>query len=294
VRILIFANPISGSGRGRTIANRLQAQLSHKKFDVHVIFDRVDRIDPAQVKGGETISAAISVGGDGTLRGVADFLLRAFPVESIPPLVVVPLGTANLMRQHLNLDWDAADIERAITQRKIRHLDAARANGELFLLIAGVGIDGAIVHALDRVRTGPITKLSYVLPSVMALKDYDFPAMSVELDGKLIFPMAPALTFIGNVPEYGTGFPILPEASSEDGLLDVCVLPCSTPQKLAEIVLRTVAKEHTQMRGVVCGKGTKIRIETRSPVPVQLDGDPGGHTPLDIELLPHRLPFIVP
>src|SRR5262249_16150143 len=154
--------------------------------------------------------------------------------------------------QHLNLDWEADDIQLAITKRKVKHLDAARANGELFLLIAGVGIDAAIVHALDRIRSGPISKLSYVLPSMLALKNYDFPEMSVELDGKMIFPMAPAMTFVGNVPEYGTGFPILPDAISDDGLLDICVLPCATPQKLAEIALRTVANEHMQMRGVVC------------------------------------------
>jgi diacylglycerol kinase family enzyme len=118
--------------------------------------------------------------------------------------------------------------------------------------------------------------------------------MSVELDGKMIFPMAPAMTFVGNVPEYGTGFPILPDAVSDDGLLDVCVLPCATPQKLAEIALRTVANEHMQMRGVVCRKGRQIKVTTEAPFPVQLDGDPGGHTPVEIELLEHKLAFIVP
>jgi len=293
VRVLIFANPIAGSGRGRTIANKLRARLTARRVDVEIFFDRISEIDPARVKR-EPILAAITVGGDGTLRGVAEFLLQTLGPEQIPPLVVVPLGTANLMRQHLHLDWNAAEIDRAIDQRRIVHLDAARANGQLFLLIAGVGIDGAIVHALDRIRSGPINKLSYLLPAALALKDYTFPAMSVELDGKQIFSHAPALTFVGNVPEYGTGFPILPDAQSDDGLLDVCVLPCKNPQKLIEIALRSVASEHTQMPGVVCGKGKHVRVHTDAPVPVQLDGDPGGHTPLEIELLPHRLPFIVP
>jgi diacylglycerol kinase (ATP) len=240
------------------------------------------------------VTAAITIGGDGTLRGVAEFLLTALGPDRMPPLAVVPLGTANLMRQHLNLDWDVADIDRLIDQHKIVHLDAARANGQLFLLIAGIGIDGAIVHALDRIRTGPINKLSYLLPAALALKDYAFPAMSVELDGKEIFANAPALAFVGNVSEYGTGFPILPDALSNDGLLDLCVLPCKNPQKLVELVLRAVAGEHTKLPGVVYARGKKIRVNTKTQVPVQLDGDPGGHTPLEIELLHDRLPFIVP
>ncbi len=293
MRVLIFANPIAGKGLGRSIANSLRQRLGARGIDVKLFFDRAATIDPTEFKD-EPPLAAIAIGGDGTLRVVAEFLLATFGPEHIPPLVVVALGTANLMRQHLNLDWNAAEIDRAIDQRRIRYLDAARANGQLFLLMAGVGIDAAIVHALDRIRTGPINKLSYLLPAALALKDYRFPAMSVELDGATIFESAPALTFVGNVSEYGTGFPILPDAVSDDGLLDVCVLPCKDPQKLVEVLLRTVANEHTQMRGVVCARGKHIRVQTENPVPVQLDGDPGGHTPLEIELLPCRLPFIVP
>jgi YegS/Rv2252/BmrU family lipid kinase len=292
VRILIFANPIAGAGRGKSIANDIRDRLVRRGFTVELFLDRTTKIE--SIDRTTAVNAAVVVGGDGTLRAVAEFLVDGFSPETLPPLLVVPLGTANLMRQHLNLDWQADDIERAIDQRRIYHLDIARANGRLFLLIAGVGIDGAIVHELDRIRRGPISKLSYLVPSLLALKDYSFPAMSVECDGQLIFPSAPALAFIGNVKEYGTGFPILPDAISDDGLLDVCVLPCKNPQKLMEIALRTAANEHLQMPGVVCCKGKRINITTPTPVPIQLDGDAAGHTPLNIELLPHRLPFIVP
>jgi diacylglycerol kinase (ATP) len=292
VRVLIFANPIAGSGRGKTIATALQKRLSHHGIDVQLFLDRTTHIE--SINPHDPVRAAVVIGGDGTLRAVAEFLLQQFSPETIPPLVVVPLGTANLMRTHLGLDWKPGDIERAIEQRRVIHLDVARANGQLFLLMAGIGIDAAIVHALDKIRSGPITKLSYLLPSALALKDYKFPTMSVELDGKPIFSTAPALAFVGNVREYGTGFPILPDARSDDGLLDVCVLPCKNPQELIEIALRTAAGEHLQMRGVVFARGKKIRIHADVDVPVQLDGDAAGHTPLDIELLPYRLPFIVP
>jgi YegS/Rv2252/BmrU family lipid kinase len=292
VRVLIFANPIAGSGRGKTIATALQKRLTNHGINVQLFLDRTTQIESLDTN--DPVRAAIAIGGDGTLRAVAEFLLQQFSPEKVPPLIVVPLGTANLMRAHLGLDWKPGDIERAIEQPRILHLDVARANGQLFLLMAGIGIDAAIVHALDRIRSGPITKLSYVLPSMLALKDYTFPTMSVELDGKRIFATAPALAFVGNVKEYGTGFPILPNARSDDGLLDVCVLPCKNPQKLIELALRTAANEHLQMPGVILARGKRVRIHADTAVPVQLDGDAAGHTPLDIELLPYRLPFIVP
>ena len=64
---------------------------------------------------------------------------------AVPPILVVPFGTANLMGRHLGLKWDDDAIDRqaldAIRHGTVLRLDAARANGRLFLLMAGVGID---------------------------------------------------------------------------------------------------------------------------------------------------------
>jgi diacylglycerol kinase family enzyme len=40
--------------------------------------------------------------------------------------------------------------------------------------------------------------------------------------------------------------------------------------------------------------GNRIRIHSADPVPVEIDGDPGGETPLEIELLPSHVPIVVP
>jgi diacylglycerol kinase family enzyme len=38
----------------------------------------------------------------------------------------------------------------------------------------------------------------------------------------------------------------------------------------------------------------RIRIDSDAEVPFQLDGDPGGTLPVEIEVLPQRLNMIVP
>ena len=58
-----------------------------------------------------------------------------------------------------------------------------------------------------------------------------------------------------------------------------------------------IARSYLSEEGVVYVKGKRVRVETPGadrPVPVQVDGDAAGHTPVDIDLLPVRLPFIVP
>ena len=107
---------------------------------------------------------------------------------------------------------------------------------------------------------------------------------------------APGIVFVGNLPEYGTGFPVLLLARADDGVLDVCALPARSVPDLMVLFLQAAVGEHIRKDGVVYVKGRHVKVTTSSgeSVPVQIDGDPGGHTPLQIDLLPIRLPFIVP
>src|SRR5207248_684662 len=105
--VLIFANPIAGRGLGLNIARRLERRLRADGYDVHLLLKRADSIKPADLP--SDARAAIVIGGDGTLRTVANRLCAgcatderdstdATPSAVVgPPLLVVPLGTANLM-----------------------------------------------------------------------------------------------------------------------------------------------------------------------------------------------------
>src|SRR5438552_3699048 len=136
--VLIFANPIAGRGKGRAIADRLTKRLRREHFDVQEVFERPDRVADDDLPGG--IRAAIAIGGDGTVRGVARRLLGRFG-EKTPPTLVIPMGTANLLGRHLGTLWHdrelAENAARAIHEMRTLRLDAASANGELFLLMAG-------------------------------------------------------------------------------------------------------------------------------------------------------------
>jgi diacylglycerol kinase family enzyme len=337
--LLIFANPISGSGRGKKIAHRLQQRLTREGYSVVLHLQRPDEIAADEIPPDAT--AAIIIGGDGTLRAVASRLIEkgsGFRVQgsetddharksdwrhpslnqeprtknpppsssltsdlqplTSPPLLLIPMGTANLMGKHLGIAWDAARVEdqvlAALRHGRVVNLDTASANGQLLLIVAGIGLDATVVHALAKRRSGPISYLSYALPVLAAVGQYEYPPLSVTVDGKKVFGPAPAMVFIGNVSEYGTGFPLLPLASPTDGVLDVCVLPCRSREELFSLVLRAAVGEHLHGEEVVYIKGRRIRVESPNSIPVQIDGEAAGHTPLDIDLLPARLGFIVP
>jgi YegS/Rv2252/BmrU family lipid kinase len=294
-RVLVFANPIAGKGSAKAMALAIERKLKRDGQDAEAVFEKPEELTDAQIAQGT--SSVITIGGDGTIRGVAARVHAASPRKAIP-MLIVPMGTANLLGRHLGIRWNretvAAEVAQTLAHHRLIKIDAARANDELFLLMAGIGLDAQVVHELDRIRKGPIDYLSYVLPAATALAMYRFPALTVTVDGKKVAKNLPAVAFVGNVKEYGTGFPILPHARPDDGLLDICVLPCANPKDLVFHLMRAVAGEHLAAEGSVYVKGKHVRVDSEVAVPVQLDGDAAGHTPVEMDLMPVRLAFMVP
>lgn len=306
-KVVIFANPIAGRGRGRVLAERLRGRFEKEGWEGRVVFERPDLAAEETITG---ITAAVSIGGDGTLRSVVERVTAGGANEG-PGVLVVPMGTANLMGKHLGISLKENGLEdravAAIAGRKIARLDVGVIRSQeresssetkeirrLFLLMVGIGIDGEVVHAMGRVRKGPIAISSYVKPGLGALAEYHYHSLDVEVDGERVFGGGPAVAFVGNVKEYGTGFEILPQAKSDDELLDVCVLPANRPQELIGHFLAAAAGEHIHGEGVVYMTGKRVKVTSPEPVAVQADGDPAGWTPVEMELLPRRVGFIVP
>src|SRR6185436_18150003 len=302
----IFANPIAGRGKAQRIATLLEEELKKRGYGVQIFLNRIDSTKKIDGR----VKAAIVIGGDGTLRGVAQWAIdSAFPSQEamcaggelakLPyAVLIVPMGTANLMGKHLGVQWSdeniGEEVALALEAGNVLRLDVARTEGGIFLLMAGVGFDAWVVHELDRIRSGLIDLMTYIMPAVKAIAEYRFPVLEVSVDGKKVFGKAPALALVGNIREYGTGFAILPQARPDDQLLDVCVMPCASPKDLLKLALNAAAGEHVQQEGVVYVKGRQVRIESTTRVPVQVDGEPAGMTPVEIDLLPCRIPFIVP
>jgi YegS/Rv2252/BmrU family lipid kinase len=289
--VAIVVNPIAGRGTAAIVARDIQSALLQAGIQ-SVSVEALVGLTPELLA---TVDAIIPAGGDGTIRAVVRQCLNV--ASELRPILPVPLGTANLMCCHLgiptNRDSVVENVLKAVRTGQVCHLDAGRANGDVFLLMAGVGLDAAIVHDVSRRRKGGIRHFSYILPSLIAFFEFRYKNIEVLVDGLRVFGPAPGVVFIGNVREYGTGFSFTPNALATDGLLDVCVILIKSRWGALVQFLRAAAGVHLSSKHVVYLRGKHVRVIAADALPVQVDGDAAGYTPLEVDILPARVPFLI-
>ena len=87
---------------------------------------------------------------------------------------------------------------------------------------------------------------------------------------------------------------MLPHARPDDGLLDVLIARVHNRADALKIFLHAVVGEHLETEGTIYLRGKHLHVSSAQQIAVQADGEAAGFTPLDVDLLPIRVPFIVP
>jgi len=100
--------------------------------------------------------------------------------------------------------------------------------------------------------------------------------------------------FVFNLPRYGWGLPLAPKAVATDGALDLVTFRRGTLFHGLRYVAAAQVGLHPRMADCVIRRDTRFRIAADQPVPYQLDGDPGGLLPVDVEVLRGRFTLVVP
>ena len=246
------------------------------------------------------LRALVGVGGDGT---AAELTNRTAPGT---PIALLPSGTANLLAKHIKYKTNPVKMARIIGNGTVKSFDAATVNGRLFLAMVGCGFDAEVVDQVHTARmSNPkgahINYFSYIKPILRSIAGYKFPKLKISVYNEaqaVEQEFIAAWAFVCNIPRYGWGVPLAPQAKPDDGLLDLCVFRGGS---LCGGIRLTIAAQlggmHRFLPGCSLIQGKRFHIETLEPdidVPFQFDGDPGGKLPIDIELQPGRLTLICP
>jgi len=285
--VAILRNPTSGSGAGRIQILRLVHHLRQQNLRPR-LFSKRERLRTWMDSNPQSrdLRAIVAAGGDGT---VAEILNR-YPDA---PLAILPLGTENLLARYLKIPRCGAFVSRMITAGQLQHVDVGEINGRRFALMASLGFDAAVVHQTDGMRRGTISKLSYLLPILHLLRNYTYPEFRVYIDDDEV-PVVARQAMLVNIPRYALGIKFARSAAVDDALLDLRLFQHRTPFQMMCDFYKVLAGTHEQGRNITCRTARSIRIEADSPVPVQVDGDPAGTTPVEVMIHAQACRVLVP
>lgn len=287
MRVVCIANPVSGRRGVDEIIAAVGARLRARG----IAFERLvtaraghARDLAAEATGADAI---LCCGGDGTLCDVINGLNGRGT-----PLAILPAGTENILAKELNCLLDAEAIVRSLLGNRTVRFDVGLANGTRFLIVVGVGFDAEVVRRLTQRRQGHISYLTYARPIGDTLCHYDFPRLTVTVDGGAVFDDH-GIAIIGNLSRYSMGLRILGRARPDDGLLDVCAFPCRGTLRLLQHAADVFWNRHLDRDGVVYAQGRRISVTSPYGADVQIDGEWAGVLPLNCSVNPAEVSILV-
>jgi YegS/Rv2252/BmrU family lipid kinase len=289
VKAILIRNPIARHPLDANTLQRVLAVAREAGWQIETVAtDRAGHaIDLARDAAARGINVVIVHGGDGTLNEVVNGLAGTDAV-----VAVLRGGTANVWAKETQRVKDPVAAMRAIVSGKRRRVDLGRANGRYFLLMCGVGLDAAIVPVVPPRWKRRLGALAYIAGGIIMA--FRTKAWRVELtidddasERSLYWMLA------GNTRSYGGVLNLTHRAVADDGLLDVALMRRGGVHRVIVDAIRALFKRHDRSPNVRYTRAHSIHIATPG-IPLQVDGEAHGETPLHIEIVPLALNVIVP
>ena len=286
-RVLIIHNPTSGWRRVRflgAVVRRLRERgcvvVIRPTSGPH---DATRLAREALAEGFDVIAAA---GGDGTINEVAN----AIPADG-PPLGIIPLGTANILAWEICLGRGAERVARTIAEGTPRPIVTGRIGERRFLLMVGIGFDGAVVASLSPTLKRRLGKGAYVLAGLAQMTRYRWPALSVRVDG---VAHACAMAIVAKSHYYAGRFVLTREAGPEEPLFRVCLFRRGGIWNLLRYGLALLLGRLDRLPDVSILPGREVVVDRLPSVPIQTDGECLGATPARIVIAEEPLALLMP
>jgi diacylglycerol kinase (ATP) len=296
---LFIVNPIAGSGRAHRLLPRIEAWLAEQGIEARILETReaghAERLAAAASDLGH--DRVIAVGGDGTIQEVLNGLLSSgVGTDAGPPAMgVIPSGRGNDLARSVNLPIDPMACLPIALGDTTRPFDVGRAEGangsrRHFGAAGGVGFDAAVAYTMAVHRRFWMRgEAGYFLGTLNELRRYRNSELVVTLigDGEdRVVSQRFLFVAFANGPYYGGGMQICPDARTDDGWLDVCLVgDLSRVAALRELPGIYQAK-HLRNPMVEIVRARRLRIDGDGATRVHLDGEPFGNVPVEVTLLP--------
>jgi len=300
----VIVNPVAGSGRGLDDLPQITKLIRDNGIPYELVFSQhkyhVTELTVQAVNSG--YRRIMIIGGDGTLHEVVNglFIQQTVPTEEVT-LSVVAVGTGNDWIRMFGIPIHYSEAIRAIREGhtflqdvgEVYYEESQFSQMRYMANVAGVGFDADVVqryqHCKNKGRRG-----RYLYPWSILRSYFHYRSTGVKLwvDGRLVHNDMMFSAAIGVCKYNGSGVQQLPEAVADDGLFDITLIRPIHWWHAVFRLRRFFNGSIYTIGHVDHYRGRHIRIESSPEIPIEVDGELLGGTPLEFKMR-HRCVRVV-
>ncbi len=249
---------------------------------------------------------AIAAGGDGTVNEVVNGL-----VGTSTALAIIPAGTANVFAADMRIPLPgplphqtlvrAAETLLVSHPRQIDVGSAVWGNGRrrYFLSWVGAGLDAAVSNAVESDKhTHRVWRFlgmfGWLITAFFVLRDFRGTRMRISLDNGRTISRRVIMVTVNNAQLYGRFWRLSPNAKLNDGWLDVVVMEGYGWRSSLRHIFNATTGRLVDDPETFLFRSKQIYIDAKEPMPVHLDAENVGQTPLTVEIVPQSLTVMLP
>lgn len=302
MRIFFIINPKAGPGEFQPLVRKAGTYLTNQGCEVKQVETKTqgDATRLARQAAEEHFDVAVAVGGDGTVNEVCNGL-----VGTDTALAVLPAGTGNVYAAEMGIPvWGPLNPQAVSKAAKIilagqrRRIDLGRLhlqNGDVrhFLMWCGIGLDAAISQARPETPTRSLGYLSWIVSGLLVTFDFMGTRATIVTDEATLKERI-ILAVISNGQLYGRIWRMAPEAKMDDGLLDVAIMSGHRWPSTFKHVIGLTFRKYIRDPDFHLHRTSHLSLSAREALPVHVDAETIGTTPVEVDVVPQAMDVIVP
>lgn len=255
----------------------------------------------AEAEAREGARLVVAAGGDGTVHAVANGLMRAgTSEEDRPTLGILPMGTGNDLARTLALPLAAScgDLLDLIERGERRALDVIAVTSPDGDCYATNACSGGFTSLIDEAMTPELKAtwgaFAYAIGTARALPNMERYHTTVAWEDEPPVEVRAFNVLVANGRTIGGGTPVAPEASLEDGLLDVVVVREGGALDIARLTARAyTTRDYTEDEKILYRRVRRVEVASTPRMEFNVDGDPLTTRPVTFEVVPGALRVVV-
>lgn len=292
MKVLFIVNPVAGKGIAmKEVPDINSAMKSIKEVEYSIIHTErpghATDIARAGAEAGNDI--VFAVGGDGTVNEVVNGL-----VGTSSALGVIPGGSGNDFIRSMGVTTDLYGIIKGAIQGIKKPVDVGIINGRYFVNISSVGFDAEVVLATQRAKRFYLSgSAAYVAGLIGTIFSRKSRVIKMTIDDRVV-EQDSLLVAVANGKYYGGGMMAAPDAVLDDGLFDICFISNLSKSRMLMLFPRFMKGRHKGLREVSFYRSGKVYIESKEPIPVNVDGEVFMDTKVEFQIIKDGIFIAVP